>query len=97
MSSGVSIPQTPGGNKVPSLDMSKVTGVMQHEPPQSTTNKGSGRLLLQSPANIARNALNDRAKQGFGDGKDKQDGVNKREIPNSEYQDFLQTYDDTMW
>ena len=32
-------------------------------------------------------------------GHDKKGGdlVNKRELPNSEFQDFLQTYDETMW
>ena len=57
-------PQTPAGmSKVPSLDMSKVGP--GNQPPQSTTNKNSGRLLLQSPsAAQARNALAERALGG---------------------------------
>ena len=71
MEYGSSIPQTPLGTKVPSLDMSKVAGMTQQELPQSTTNKSSGKLLLQSPsAANARNALNERANKAF-DGKDK--------------------------
>jgi len=100
MAGGVMPPQTPGGlgGKVPALDMAKVvgSGALTIQPPQSTTNKASDRLLLQSPAaGQARNALMDRA---FGNTKEKQgDVVNKRELPNSEFQDFLMTYDESMW
>ena len=66
--SGVNMPpQTPAGpagRMVPSLDMSKVGG-SNGQPPQSTTNKNSGRLLLQSPsATQARNMLAERALGG---------------------------------
>lgn len=30
-------------------------------------------------------------------GKDNKDGVNKRDLPNEEFKDFLQSYDETMW
>lgn len=30
-------------------------------------------------------------------GKDGKDGVNKRDLPNEEFKDFLQSYDETMW
>lgn len=88
-------PQTPAGKVVPSLDMAKL-GSGSYQPPQSTTNKGSGRLLLQSPsAANARNMLAERSAVGNKDGN--ADGVNKRELPNSEFTDFLQTYDETVW
>ncbi len=83
-------PQTPAGlgGKVPTLDMAKVVGATPMQPPQSTTNKASDRLLLQSPAaGQARKALLDAG--AVGGAKEKAgDVVNKRELPNSEFQDF---------
>lgn len=75
--------------------MAKVGGQQQ---PSSTTNKGSGRLLLQSPsAANARNALERATNMNSGQDKKGGDIGNKRELPNSEFQDFLLTYDETMW
>ena len=66
--------------------------------PGSTTNKSSGRLLLQSPtAQNARNTMAERITQNLGKEKEARDGTNKRELPNHEFQDFLSVYDETMW
>ena len=63
---------------MPSLDMSKVPGVMPMQPPSTTTNKGSGRLLLQSPsAANARKSIADRMANAVME--------SKRELPNSEF------------
>jgi len=36
--------------------------------------------------------------RAIGNTKEKQgDVVNKRELPNAEFQDFLMTYDESMW
>jgi len=80
---------------VPSLDLAKVSQLGQM--PSSTTNKNSGRLLLQSPS--AANARNALEKAGTGvSPRDRQaEVVNKRELPNSEFHDFLATYDESMW
>ena len=83
---GNMIPQTPatGSGKIPSLDLSKVPG---QQLPGSTTNKSSGRLLLQSPTvKDARNTMAERIAGNLG--KEKQgggDGMNKRELPNHEF------------
>ena len=54
-------------------------------------------MLLQSPS--AAQARNTLAGVGTGIlGADKKgDVVNKRELPNAEFQDFLSTYDETFW
>ena len=54
--------------------------------PGTTTNKSSGRLLLQSPtAEKARNTMAERIAGNLGkDYKDKA-GTNKRELPNHEF------------
>lgn len=52
---------------------------------------------MQSPsAANARNAL-DRAGTGVSPRERQTEVVNKRELPNSEFHDFLATYDETMW
>ena len=66
--------------------------------PGTTTNKSSGRLLLQSPtAKKALNTMADRIAGNLGKDKQEKDGTNKRELPNHEFQDFLSVYDETMW
>ena len=94
---GNAVPQTPatGSGKIPSLDLTKAIG---QNLPGSTTNKSSGRLLLQSPtAQNARNTMAERIAGNLGKDKQERDGTNKRELPNSEFQDFLSVYDETMW
>ena len=54
--------------------------------PGSTTNKSSGRLLLQSPtAQNARNTMAERIAGNLGKEKQERDGTNKRELPNHEF------------
>ena len=54
--------------------------------PGTTTNKSSGRLLLQSPtAKKALNTMADRIAGNLGKDKQEKDGTNKRELPNHEF------------
>ena len=97
---GKNVPQTPAGtgaaSKVPRLDFGGIPG---HEAPQSTTNKStaSGRMpglisSSKSPNRMAGGAYNTGGLTAAEKAKEL-----KREIPQHEFHDFLQTYDETMW
>ena len=88
------------------MDLGKLGGPDDYvEPPLSVTNKGTAnpmtgakrRLSLQSPqaADVTKNTLAERA----GAMKDKvgEDDTMKRELPEEEFRDFLNTYDETAW
>jgi hypothetical protein len=105
---GLNKPTTP--RLVPGLDMDKLDDDnvepqdrFRMNMPQSTTNKSAakGMMALISPkAELAKNALAERAKAGKADeeaGADNAGEDTTKQLPEEEYVDFLDTYEEGKW